>query len=84
MTTMNLQAFEKLVAEDVEWLLKQPRTLERDHILHILQAAPQMYYDKLHCNAGRCGFGDGCLCGCGRCMNAKYGRNSQVPRKDAE
>ncbi len=29
---MNSEALRKLLAEDKEWLLKQPRTLERDHI----------------------------------------------------
>lgn len=29
---LNLQAWRKLIDENIEWLLKQPRTLERDHI----------------------------------------------------
>jgi hypothetical protein len=30
-------AYQKLVDENIEWLLKQPRTLERDHIHEILK-----------------------------------------------
>lgn len=36
-TTLNRQAYLNLVNEDLEWLLQQPRTLERDHIEHILR-----------------------------------------------
>lgn len=43
-TTLNRKAFEKLVEEDIEWLLKQPRTLERDHVEQILRDAPAKYY----------------------------------------
>lgn len=31
-TTLNREALNKLYVEDLEWLLQQPRTLERDHI----------------------------------------------------
>ena len=30
--TLSKQAWEKLIDEDIEWLMKQPRTLERWHI----------------------------------------------------
>ncbi len=43
-TTLNRSAYEKLVAEDIEWLLRQPRTLERDHIEQILRDSPQRLY----------------------------------------
>lgn len=71
MTTMNLKTFEKLIEKDIKWLLKQTRTLERDHILSVLQANPQMCYDKLHCHQGRCVYTH-CLCRCERCVTAKY------------
>lgn len=29
---LNRSAYEQLLREDLEWLLNQPRTLERDHI----------------------------------------------------
>jgi len=35
--TLNADAYRKLVREDIEWLLRQPQTLERDHIQQILE-----------------------------------------------
>ena len=35
-TTINFAAFKELVEDDIDWLLHQPRTLERDHIEQIL------------------------------------------------
>lgn len=43
-TTLNRQAFQRLVDEDVEWLMKQPRTLEREHVAEIVKATPEVYY----------------------------------------
>lgn len=43
-TTMNRSAFEKLIAENLDWLLKQERTLERNHIEAILRDAANKYY----------------------------------------
>ena len=43
-------AYEQLIAEDLDWLLKQPRTLERDHIALIVRRSPEDIYglaDKL-------------------------------------
>ena len=34
---VNSEAYRKLVREDIEWLLRQPRTLERNHIRQILE-----------------------------------------------
>jgi hypothetical protein len=39
-TTTNKKTYEKIIAEDIEWLLAQPRTLERDHIEHVLRDSP--------------------------------------------
>jgi hypothetical protein len=36
---LNQSAWEQLVDEDIEWLLTQPRTLERDHIADLLHWA---------------------------------------------
>jgi hypothetical protein len=36
---LNRAAYEKMIAEDIAWLEQQPRTLERDHILVVLQHA---------------------------------------------
>ena len=35
-TTLNRDAYDKLLSEDIIWLMCQPRTLERDHIEQIL------------------------------------------------
>ena len=43
--TLCKSAYEKLVKEDIEWLLKQPRTLEREHIKQILDISPKREYD---------------------------------------
>lgn len=45
-TTMNKQAFESLIAENIEWLNSQPRTLEREHIIDICRNAPDIWYGK--------------------------------------
>ena len=37
MTKLNKAAYLDLLAGDLEWLLKQPRTLERDHVHQVLQ-----------------------------------------------
>lgn len=47
MGTLTKDGFTKTVQEDIEWLKKQPRTLERDHILLILERVPCLYYDKI-------------------------------------
>lgn len=39
------KAYEKLIAEDLQWLLKQERSLERDHIMDVLMDSPGHLYD---------------------------------------
>lgn len=34
---LNRPAYERLFNEDIEWLLRQPRTLEREHIRDCLR-----------------------------------------------
>lgn len=46
-TTLNRPAFQKLVDEDLAWLLEQPRTLERDHVEQIVKKTPELYYDLI-------------------------------------
>lgn len=41
---LNREEFEKLIGEDLAWLRKQPRTLERDHIEQIVNGAAAHYY----------------------------------------
>jgi hypothetical protein len=43
-TKLTRDAFEKLIAEDLAWLLQQPRTLERDHVADLLRDASRLYY----------------------------------------
>lgn len=40
-------AFKKLIEEDIAWLEKQRRTLERDHIISIVKECPVFYYDVM-------------------------------------
>jgi hypothetical protein len=41
---MTRAAYAALIEEDIAWLLQQPRTLEREHILLILQRQPTDQY----------------------------------------
>lgn len=42
---VNRSTFERLIAEDIEWLERQPDTLERRHILAILRESPRYIYE---------------------------------------
>lgn len=44
-TTLNRDAFERLMTENLDWLLRQPRSLERDHVEMLLRDATRVYYD---------------------------------------
>lgn len=46
-TTMNRDAFQRLVSEDIAWLLNQPHSCERMHILSLLNNAPDLIYGKI-------------------------------------
>lgn len=41
---LNRHAYKKLIQEDIEWLMQQPRTLEREHIRLILERAVEYEY----------------------------------------
>lgn len=43
---MNRDAYERLIAEDLEWLLQQPRTLERDHVESIVRRSADHEYNN--------------------------------------
>ena len=45
-TKMNKESYQKLIDEDLEWLNKQPRTLERIHIADIVKESIDFYYPK--------------------------------------
>jgi hypothetical protein len=42
---MSRSAYQKLIDEDIAWLMEQPRTLERDHIVQILRHSVETYYE---------------------------------------
>lgn len=48
-------AYEQLVNEDLAWLLKQPRTLERDHVEAIVRASVDVEYPPKTTTAPPCG-----------------------------
>ena|SRR5688572_21499065 len=41
---LNRPAYERLIQEDIEWLLTMPRTLEREHIEALLRDSANVYY----------------------------------------
>jgi hypothetical protein len=43
---MNQSAYQKLIDEDLAWLLQKPRTLERDHIAAVLRYSIKMHYPE--------------------------------------
>ncbi len=45
-TTLNRPAYERLISEDIKWLLEQPRTLERDHIESVLMHSAEALYGR--------------------------------------
>lgn len=42
--TLNKSAYTKLIEEDIDWVLKQPRTLERDHVVAVLKESIESFY----------------------------------------
>ena len=43
---VNREAYQKLIDEDIEWLLKQPRSLEREHIVSVFKNSVERLYGK--------------------------------------
>ena len=43
---VNREAYRKLIDEDIEWILKQPRSLEREHIVSVLKTVLSEYTEK--------------------------------------
>jgi predicted chitinase len=50
---LNQHAYERLVAEDIAWLEKQPRTLEREHVIGIVRESVAFYYPADELTDGR-------------------------------
>jgi hypothetical protein len=68
---LNRHAFENLVAEDLDWLLGQPRCLEREHIAGILRECVGHYYPLQP--AAKCtGIAAGWCPNCGTCTCPHY------------
>ena len=40
------EAYQELIDGDIEWLLRQPRDLERDHIEAVLRKSVELLYGK--------------------------------------
>ena len=47
MSTLNREAYERLIKEDIEWLKQFPDTLQRDHIEQILYWSICALYEKI-------------------------------------
>jgi hypothetical protein len=45
-TKLNKTSYQKLIDEDIIWLLNQPRTLEREHIEAVLKDSVDIWYNK--------------------------------------
>jgi len=43
-TRLNYDAYKKMIQENLDWLAKQPRTLERDHVEMIVKASLKHEY----------------------------------------
>ena len=44
---LSSSAYQKLLEENLAWLLKQPRTLERQHIIEIIKESHYWHYEHL-------------------------------------
>lgn len=44
-THLNRTSYEKIIEGDIKWLKEQSRTLEREHILRVLEWAVRYEYD---------------------------------------
>lgn len=42
--TLNQETYAKLIEEDIDWLLKQPCSLKRDHIIAVLKESVAAFY----------------------------------------
>lgn len=44
---INRDVYQRFITEDISWLLQQPATCERDHILSVLNCATDRLYGKI-------------------------------------
>jgi len=45
--TLNRRAYQQLIDENIEWILQQPRTLERDHIIEVIKHSVIVRYEEI-------------------------------------
>lgn len=45
--TIDKEAFQRLINRDLEWLMEQPRSPERDHIEAIIKQTIDLHYERL-------------------------------------
>lgn len=43
-TTLNRATYERMIEEDIDYLERQPRTLERDHAIQVLRDSVRKYF----------------------------------------
>lgn len=43
---VNRETYSKMIEEDLEWLNKQPRSLEREHVAEVLKDSIAILYDR--------------------------------------
>ena len=43
---VNRETYSKLIEEDLVWLNKQPRSLEREHVAEVLKDSITLLYDR--------------------------------------
>lgn len=53
MSIINRAAYQRLIDEDIEELMKLPRSLERDHAIHVLRQSVALQYDPIPGTARR-------------------------------
>ena len=48
--TIGKEAFQRLINRDLEWLMEQPRSPERDHIEYVIKQTLDLNYERLESN----------------------------------
>jgi len=57
---LNKNSYDKLIEDDIKWLLKQQKTLERDHIKRVLEfSSNSLYFGNINNNPEKINIDDG-------------------------
>ena len=48
--TIDKEAFQRLINRDLEWLMEQPRSPERDHIESVIKQTIDLHYERTESN----------------------------------